>query len=309
MRTRNILFFISIMSVLIFIYACATAQSRYNEARSIDTIAAYQEFLKSYPEGEFAKIAKTRIENKKFEKAKSVHTVSAYEQFIDSSDSELFKNYATQQIEKIYEEDYIKAKEINALEAYQAYIKKYPGSIYREDCNKRLESLTWFKTIKENTAFSYYNYLNNCSVCGQHDKEARNRFGKRIKSGAVINLSSVKSKVEKILSRSDIVTIQRGPKGVSARTGSTRLEDLKDAEDVLVSIVKDVQAIRASDLEKGNFESVEKLRLKHPTPANGTHTIGFRTVIIYSQENKPTDVVFIADGKGYYFKESGSNIK
>ena len=206
-------------------------------------------------------------------------------------------------------ENYTKAKDINSLEAYEAYIKKYPRSIYAEDCNRRIESLTWFKTIKENTVFSYYNYLNNCSVCGQHDKEARNRFSMKIKTGVAITLSSVKSKVEKILSRSDIVTIQRGPKGVAARTGSTHLENLMDAEDVLVSIAKDVQAISASDLEKGNFESVEKLRLKHPAPANGTSTIGFRTVIIYSQENKPADVIFIADGKGYYFQESGSNIK
>jgi hypothetical protein len=309
MRTRNLLYSIIIMSVLIFVYACSPAQSRYKEARSIDTIAAYQEFLKSYPEGEFAETAKTRIENKKFEKAKSVNTVSAYEQFIDSSNSELFKNYATQQIRKIYEEGYIKAKEINTLEAYQAYIKKYPGSIYSEDCNKRIESLTWFKTIKENTAFSYYNYLNNCSVCGQHDKEARNRFSKRIKTGVAIKLSSVKSKVEKILSRSDIVTVQRGPKGVSARTGSTRLENLMAAEDVLVSIAKDVQSISAMDLEKGNFESVEKLRLKHPAPANEINSIGFGTVIIYSGKNGKTDVIFIANGKGYYFQESGSKIK
>lgn len=305
MRTRNLLFLIIIMSVLIFVYACTTAQSRYKEARSIDTITAYQEFLKSYPEGEFAETAKTRIEYKNFEKAKSVNTVSAYENFMDSSDSELFKNYATQQIRKIYDEGYIKAKEINTLEAYQAYIKKYPGSIYSEDCNKRIESLTWFKTIKENTAFSYYNYLNNCSVCGQHDKEARNRFRKRVTAGVAIKLSSVKSKVEKILSRSDIVTVQRGPKGVSARTGSMRLEKLMDAEDVLVSIAKNVQSISASDLEKGNFESVKKLHLKHRAAGSGNNSIGFDTVIIYSEENGATDVIFIAEGKAYYFQQTG----
>ena len=308
MQTRNILFSIIIMSVLIFVYACSTAQSRYKEARSIDTIAAYQEFLKSYPEGEFAKTAKTRIENKNFEKAKSVNTVSAYEQFIDSSGSELFKNYATQKIQKIYEEDYTKAKDINSLEAYEAYIKKYPRSIYADDCNRRIESLTWFKTIKENTAFSYYNYLNNCSVCGQHDKEARNRFSKRVTAGVAIKLSSVKSKVEKILSRSDIVTVQRGPKGVSVRTGSMRLENLMDAEDVLVSIAKNVQYISAGNLEKGNFESVEKLRLKHPAQANEINAIGFGTVIIYSEKNGKTDVIFIAGGKAYYFQQA-SNIK
>ena len=309
MRTRTILFSIIIMSVLIFIYACSTAQSRYKEARSIDTIAAYQEFLKSYPAGELAKTAKTRIENKNFEKTKSVNTVLAYEQFMESSESELFKNYATQQILNIYEEGYIKAKEIDSLEAYEAYIKKYPGSIYAEDCNLRIESLTWYRTIKENTVFSYYKYLNNCSVCGQHDKEARNRLSKMLKFGVAIKLSLVKSKVEKILSRSDIVTIQRGPKGVVARTGSTRLENLMDAEDVLVSIAKDVQSISASDLEKGNFESVEKLRLKHPAQANEINAIGFGTVIIYSEKIGKTDVIFIANGKGYYFQEAGSKIK
>lgn len=308
MQPRNISVSVIVVSVLIFVFACATAKPQFKEARRIDTIAAYQEFVRNHPKSELAVTAKTRIEEINFEAAKSVHTVLAYEQFIDASNSELFKNYANQLILKIYEDDYQKAKEIASLEAYQTYLKKYPKSIFLTDCQMRIEAIVWNRTIKENTVFSYYRYLNTCSTCGRHDQEADNRFKMAVKSGVSIDVPFLKSRIEKILSRPDIVIIQTGPKGTLAHTGPMRLEKLIDAEDVSVRIAKDVQAIRAGDLATGNYESVEKLRLKHRVPENGTEGLGFSTIIVYSEENGPTDVIFIADGKGYFFQETGPGI-
>ena len=292
------------MIMLVLLSACSTVKPHYMEARRIDTVAAYQEFLRNHPESEFTTAAKTRIEEIKFEKAKSLNTVSAYEQFIDASHSELFKNYAHQLMQKIYETEYEKTKEIDSLEAYQAYFDKYPKSIFLTDCTMRIESLTWIKTIKENTAFSYYTYLNDCEACGRHDQEARTRLKNKIKNGVEVSLPSVKDMVEKILNRSDIVVIQKSSNSISTRTGSVSLENLMKAEEVLVSIAKEIQGISAADLAQGNFESVKKLRLKHRVAGENSNTVGFSTIMIYPEKNGPTDVIFIADGKGYLFQET-----
>ena len=308
MQLRNISVSIIIVSVLVLFFACSTAQPQYKIARKIDTIAAYQEFIRNHPDSELTKAAETRIEEINFEKAKGVNTVSAYEQFIATSDSELFKNYANQLILKIYEDDYKKTKEINSLEAYDTYLEKYPKSIYSTDCSMRIESLIWNKTIKENTAVSYYKYLNNCSACGRHDQEARNRFLQMVKAGVAVDISLVKNSIETILSRNDIVITQKSPKGISTRTGSVRLDNLLDAEEVLVSIATDAQTTSAIDLANGKIESVKKLRLKQRVPGERSNPIGFSTIIIYSEDNGPTDIVFIAAGNGYLFQETGSSI-
>lgn len=308
MRTHKISWVMGVLSVFIFLFACSTVKPDYKEARRLDTIAAYQEFLRTHPQSEFTEAAHTRIDAINFEKAKAANTVLAYEQFMDSSNSDLFKNYANQFIIKVYEEDYKKTKEINTLEAYETYLKKYPKSIYSEDCTMRIESFIWNRTIKENTALSYYKYLNNCGTCGRHDQEAGRRFKTMIKLGLVIDLAVVQNRVKKILSRKDLVIVQKSPKGSLTRTGSMSLAELMEAEDVLVSIARDVQAIGANDLETGNFESVEKLRLKDREPGHRIHTMGFRTIIIYPEESGPTDVIFIADEKAYLFQETGSRI-
>jgi hypothetical protein len=294
--------------VLVFLLACSSSQPQYKEARRIDTIAAYQKFLSNHPSSEYAKTAKTRIEEINFEKAKGVNSVSAYQGFISTSNSELFKNYANQLIEKIYTHEFQKTKAIDTLDAYEEYIAKYPKSTYLEDCSIRIDALMWNKTIKENNALMYYNYVYSCDVCGRHDQEAKNRLKKAIKLGRVIDYVLTKKRVEKILNRSDIVVVQRGSNGISTQSGSMRLEELRDAEEVLVRIVMGEQTISSVDLAKGNYESVKKLRLKHRVPGNSLNTIGYSTIIIYAEKDGPTEVIFIADGKGYLFQDTGSSI-
>ncbi len=315
MKTRRITLSIIFLFVLVTFFACATAESQYEGARKINTISAYQEFLSKNPSGKYAKDAKTCIDALNFEKAKSVNSVSAYQSFINSSNSELFKNYAIQRIQKIYsEEEYVRVKESDTVEAYDTYMKKYPQSIYLNDCRLRIDYLEWSRAIKGNDAVSYYKYLNNCTSCDQHDKQARDRFKIKIKSGVVMDLSMVKNRIRRIMNRSDIVVMQVGSNNISSaqtistQTGKMKLEDLSTADQVLVNILKDEKSISSGDLLKGKFESVRKLRLKNRVPISDVNTIGFNTIIIYSEEKESTDVIFIADGKGYYFKETDKDI-
>jgi hypothetical protein len=308
MKTRKITLSIILLFVLVLLFACATSKSQYDEARKINTISAYQEFLSKNPSGEYTTLAQARIEGLNFEKAKTINSVSAYQSFINLSNSDLFKNYAEQRIQMIYRDDYLKAKEIDTVEAYDNYMTSYRESNYLNDCRVRIEYLEWSRAIKRHDAVGYYKYLNNCESCGQHDQEAQKRFTDAIKLGVVIDLSIVKNRINKIMSRSDIVVMISRSNSMSTQTGSMSFEALAAADEVLVNILKEEKTISITDLAKGNFESVKTLRLKNRVPINRVNTIGFSTIIFYSEENGSTDVLFIADGKGYFFQETDSDI-
>jgi len=308
MKTTKIASTVILLCVPVLIYACATAKSQYEDARKIGTISAYQEFLIQYPSGEYAERAQNSIEALNFEKAQAVNSVDAYESFMLSSKSDLFKTYAIQRIQKIYKDEYLKAKAIDSIEAYSDYITRYPKSDYLPKSLERIDYLEWIATLKRHDAVAYYKYLYNCSACGEHDQEARHQLARALRSGKRTDLSVVKTNVEQILKRSDIVTLQSKSNKTVTKTGSMLLKDLASADEVLVSIMKAGKTISAADLEQGNYASEKKLRLKNRVPLNSDNTIGFSTVIFYSQKNGVTALFFIEDGRGYMFKETDMDI-
>lgn len=305
MKSTKIASTLMLLLVPVLLLACATAKSHYEDARKINTIAAYQEFLGKYPSGEYAKLAQTKIEGLNFEKAQAANTVEAYETFMLSSNSDLFKNYAIQRIQAIYQEEYVKAKETDTVAAYENYLTAYPKSDYVRECLARIEDIEWVRALKRHDAVGFYQYLNHCKTCEAHDQEAQRRFAGAVKSGAVVDLEAVKGKIEQILSRSDIVVVHAGSNKISTRTGSMDLADLSAATDVLVSTLKEKKTIGAVDLAKGNYDAVKTLRLENPVETGQNNPIGFGTIIFYPENSDVAEIVFVEEGKGYLFKESG----
>ncbi len=308
MLRKNIAVPLIIMGMLFFAYACSTAQKDYERARQLNTITAYQDFLSKHPQSDFSKHAMTRIEEKNFETAESENTIGAYQRFMDASGSELFKNYANQRILKIYTDAFEKAKANDTIEAYEKYLKDYPQSMFSKDSVHRIDEVMWSQTIKGKSALSYYKYLYNCKFCGQHDQTARNRLKRATKSGDQIDFAYVEHTVQKIIQRNDIVVIQTTPKGMSTQSGSVLLEDLTDADEVLVRILKSAQKVSSEDLAQGKYQSKLKMRLKNSIPKESANAIGFNTVIIYPEKDGPTEVIFIADGHAYAFSHKDSEI-
>lgn len=71
--------------VVAFAAGCASMQSRWETAESADTIAAYENFIEAYPEGDRADRARVRRdelrEEKDWKEAESERTAAAYEEF------------------------------------------------------------------------------------------------------------------------------------------------------------------------------------------------------------------------------------
>ena len=83
-------FFLLTCVFLLFI-GCASMQTRWNNAKTEDTIEGYQKFLKKYPESDFAEDANQRIENLRFEEALQKDEIVYYENFMkDYPESKFF---------------------------------------------------------------------------------------------------------------------------------------------------------------------------------------------------------------------------
>jgi cell division septation protein DedD len=74
-------------AVLLAVMACSSRQQQWEDTRRADTLEAYQQFLRSYPDGEFASQAQARVrelqELADWQKAMQTDTADAYQQFLN----------------------------------------------------------------------------------------------------------------------------------------------------------------------------------------------------------------------------------
>lgn len=75
-----------LMVSLVWASGCSRRQQEWEAARSADTLQAYQRFLASFPDGEFASQAQARVrelqEAEDWQKAMRADTPEAYQQFV-----------------------------------------------------------------------------------------------------------------------------------------------------------------------------------------------------------------------------------
>lgn len=76
----NYFFIVAILMSLT--YSCSFEKRDWEEAKKVNTIQAYQAFLKQHPKGELADSAKYSLELAYFEKAKSSNTIQASEEYL-----------------------------------------------------------------------------------------------------------------------------------------------------------------------------------------------------------------------------------
>ncbi len=73
--------------VALMVIACSGRQQQWETARRADTLEAYQRFLQTYPDGEFASQAQARVrelqESSDWQKAMQTDTADGYQQFIN----------------------------------------------------------------------------------------------------------------------------------------------------------------------------------------------------------------------------------
>ena len=75
-----------VAAMALMVIACSGRQQQWETARRADTLDAYQQFLQTYPDGEFASQAQARVrelqESSDWQKAMQADTADGYQQFL-----------------------------------------------------------------------------------------------------------------------------------------------------------------------------------------------------------------------------------
>lgn len=155
-------------SIVILMIGCATMKGGWENASRINTIAAYEEFIKKYPDSDYVAQAgerlKTLYEERAWQKTSVADSTAAYEDFIKTYPDGRYADSAREKLEELYEDDlWEKAETADSILAYENYINKYPKGNYlllaRQRLEKAYEEDSWEKALTANTISAYEDFL------------------------------------------------------------------------------------------------------------------------------------------------------
>jgi len=121
--------------IALLIVGCATRQSRWEAAKSANTIEAYEEFLVRYPVGEFAQKAQESLEELEFQKALTEDTAKAYLKFLSKHSLGDLADRARKRLAYRY------ARDKDTIHAYRKFLRMYPQGEPADKARSRLTAL------------------------------------------------------------------------------------------------------------------------------------------------------------------------
>lgn len=149
MRNYNKMIVSWLMPVCIVIIAisCSAEKKNYNQARSENTIASYDNFLKDYPDSKYNNEILELTELIYYNQAKEKNTVNIYSSFLDTYPKSQYKDSIDYFIEKVY---YTHCINNDTLINKINFLKKYPDGYFTNDVKKILEGIGRIIKLTEN---------------------------------------------------------------------------------------------------------------------------------------------------------------
>lgn len=132
------------------------SKKTWEKTKSINSISAYEDFIKKYPNGKFTPFAKLRIDSLAYIAAVNINTISSYKKYLQDYPIGKYKSNAFALSDSL---EYEQVKSENKLEICQAYLTNYRGGKYRKNVLSIMEPhlILWAKSL--NTEDSYKEYL------------------------------------------------------------------------------------------------------------------------------------------------------
>lgn len=137
-------------------------QKYYNDACSINTLEAYEGYLKRYPQGKYVIDINKRISDYAlWEMAKKANTIYAYDEYIIKSEYRFFVKEANVEIEKLKSIAYWNGMKNTAdMDSISVFILKYPNSPVLSEAKRRMRELKALKLHEQgNLVMAYKEFL------------------------------------------------------------------------------------------------------------------------------------------------------
>ena len=117
--------------------ATGCSHMSFDKASELDTVQAYQDFLRENPEDPEALTAQGRIEGLEFDEAKRLHSVLAYKRFLET-----YPDAPQQQRVKSLLEGlrFNAAKEADTEAGWRQFLAEHPDGTHRDEARNRLQA-------------------------------------------------------------------------------------------------------------------------------------------------------------------------
>ena len=108
------------MCLLCSISVFSQSKKKWEQTQSLNSITAYEEFIKKYPDGKYTELARQGLEQLEFMNAKQLSTVKAYEGFLKKYPSSKNSELAKQNLEQL---EFLAVTKQNTVAAFEDFIK------------------------------------------------------------------------------------------------------------------------------------------------------------------------------------------
>lgn len=144
---------IAIFAAGLVVAGCSSQQSDWQHAQQQNTVAAYQKFIKQYPDSEHVQDAKQQIAHIKqqremqqaradWQQARQMNTKVAYQQFLQTHPDSQYADQARQQLQQMQlQQDWTYASSSGNLVALQQFASKYPNSPQAQQARQMIAKL------------------------------------------------------------------------------------------------------------------------------------------------------------------------
>jgi hypothetical protein len=120
--------------LLLLLTGCGAPRA-FQRAEEADTAEAYRGFLREHPEGEYAELARARLEERDFQEASRLHTVVAYKRFLEAHPEAFQARAARALLEGLR---FNAAKEAGTAVALRQFLREHPDGAQRAEAERLL---------------------------------------------------------------------------------------------------------------------------------------------------------------------------
>lgn len=169
MKNLNRIF---LLGFIILLSASCAVKKQYKRATMFDSIAAYEAYLRKFPNSKYRPEVVRRLlvlhDDAAWRRALLYKSLNAYKDYLKEYPKGRHSTEARTLVEMIEKKNEEKsawdnATRLNTVEAYQSFIRRYPNSSHATDARSNLRKLIeeddWQKALSVNTITSYNEYL------------------------------------------------------------------------------------------------------------------------------------------------------